>query len=136
MFHPLEVYIEHVQAGIVSNEQIPQNTTQSLFYFSCHAPRELSFSVPCFAGEHHGLRSCFLCALSEDTAEDGERPPGSSSRPGLNLADRDLTDSRKADGKSTHRHAYCTHTYRTHMNRKLPPFLPKLSFISVSLSLR
>lgn len=41
-----------------------------------------------------------VCAFSEETSEDSERPPRSSSRPGLNLSDRDSADSRKTDRKS------------------------------------
>lgn len=39
-----------------------------------------------------------VCAFSEETSEDSERPPRSSSR--LNLSDRDSADSRKTDRKS------------------------------------
>lgn len=81
-----------------------------------------------------------FCAFSEETAEDGERPPRSSSRPSHNLSERDPTDSRRIDRKltqllythsHTHSHAH-TQTNNSYMNLELFRFL-KLSLISLCL---
>lgn len=77
--------------------------------------RFLSVSVPFLqSAERPGSFSLSFVAFSEETAEDGERPPGSSSRPASNLTDRDLTDSKRTDRECTHTYGHARTHPRTH----------------------
>lgn len=79
---------------------------------------EMYFEMPqCMICEknkegYFNVGAVFLCEFPEDAAEDSERPPRSSSRPGHNVTERDMTDNRRTDRKFT---CARTHTHLRHM---------------------
>lgn len=58
---------------------------------------------------YFNVSAVFLCEFPEDTAEDSERPPRSSSRPGHNVTERDMTDNRRTDRRFTHTRTHLKH---------------------------